>query len=110
MSDFLSQAIDILIAFEHWQPSQVILYTTGAFSLIAAVWLSSVLPGGRLLAMPVSFAFLFAAGLFTNFMGIGTHVEEANDVQKSVVLALAGEVVMAIIILLIFRPEKDRTN
>jgi hypothetical protein len=106
MEEFLQSAWDAFVRFQSWQPPALVLYVTLAFSGVTAVWLSANLPGGRLIALPLCFAALLIAGLFANFIGSGVHLTEANDVQKSVVLALAGEVIMAIIILLIFRPER----
>ncbi|MFO1032563.1 MAG: hypothetical protein U1E15_00115 [Hyphomicrobiales bacterium] len=105
MSNLLSDLVSLLDAFQNWHPPSIVLYTILGFSAVAAYWMTAAQPEGRLISLPLSFIALTLGGLFANFLGSGWHVEEANDVQKAVVFSLGGEVIMAIIILLVWRPQ-----
>ena len=108
----IEQILDVLwgfySGFSMWTASWVTLVTVLGFTACSSFVLTSFTAGSRMFTMPLCFILLFVAGLFSNYLGRDIHFSGANEMQSAIVFAVAGQIVVGFLLLLLLKTGTSR--
>jgi hypothetical protein len=94
--------------FSAWNLTKQQLLTIGLMSGAASYLLVLILASVRSITVPISFAALFIAGMFSNWFFRDYHFQTFSKLQETLIFTSIGHVIVAIILLITFRTERLR--
>lgn len=90
-------------AMAQWRPQPMGLYAMLTVSAVTAGLMLRVVGGIPYIVGVISFAIMFFCAYFTNFLGRDIIVPSLDVFQRAIVVSFFGQIIGAVLILLLFR-------
>lgn len=90
-------------AFSTWHPPKLLLHAVIAFSLASAWIVTHFTNGSKMFSMPISFFLLFFVAMVSNFAFRDFRLHDMQELQKIMVLTLAGHSLAVVALLYMFK-------
>jgi hypothetical protein len=91
MEDAFGSTFTLLQDYLAWTPPDLTRKAVLVLTLVMSAVLTTVTAGSRLFTMPIAYAVLYVAGMFSNFLFRGVHIGALNDAQLILVFTSIGQ-------------------